>query len=49
MVALCEVGEMLAERLGLPSSMRGLFVTLTERWDGKGPLRRASGRRSRWR
>ena len=41
MVALCEVGEMLAERLGLPSSVHGLFVTLTERWDGKGPLRRA--------
>jgi hypothetical protein len=41
MVALCEVGEMLAARLGLPSSAQGLFVTLTERWDGKGPLRRA--------
>jgi HD-GYP domain-containing protein (c-di-GMP phosphodiesterase class II) len=41
MVALCEVGEMLAERLGLPSSTQGLFATLTERWDGKGPLRRA--------
>ena len=43
MVALCEVGEMLAERLGLPSSVQGLFVTLTERWDGKGQLRRAQG------
>jgi HD-GYP domain-containing protein (c-di-GMP phosphodiesterase class II) len=41
MVAQCEVGEMLAERLGLPNSMRGLFFTLTERWDGKGPLGRA--------
>ncbi len=41
MVAQCEVGEMLAERLGLPSSMRGLFFTLTDRWDGKGPLGRA--------
>jgi hypothetical protein len=41
MVALCEVGEMLAERLGLPSSAQGLFATITERWDGKGPLRRA--------
>jgi HD-GYP domain-containing protein (c-di-GMP phosphodiesterase class II) len=43
MVALCEVGEMLAERLGLPRSVRGLFVYTTERWDGKGPLRRAKG------
>jgi HD-GYP domain-containing protein (c-di-GMP phosphodiesterase class II) len=43
MVALCEVGEMLAERLGLPSSVQGLFVTLTERWDGQGELRRARG------
>jgi HD-GYP domain-containing protein (c-di-GMP phosphodiesterase class II) len=42
MVAQCEVGEMLAERLGLPNSMRGLFFTLTDRWDGKGPLGRAS-------
>jgi HD-GYP domain-containing protein (c-di-GMP phosphodiesterase class II)/DNA-binding CsgD family transcriptional regulator len=41
MVALCEVGEMLAERLGLPSSVQGLFFTLTERWDGKGQLGRA--------
>jgi HD-GYP domain-containing protein (c-di-GMP phosphodiesterase class II) len=43
MVALCEVGEMLAEQLGLPSSVHGLFVTLTERWDGQGELRRAKG------
>jgi HD-GYP domain-containing protein (c-di-GMP phosphodiesterase class II) len=41
MVAICEVGEMLAERLGLPTSAQGLFVTFTDRWDGKGPLRRA--------
>jgi len=41
MAAICEVGEMLAERLGLPSSAHGIFATLTERWDGKGPLRRA--------
>jgi HD-GYP domain-containing protein (c-di-GMP phosphodiesterase class II) len=41
MVAICEVGEMLAERLGLSASAQGLFETLTERWDGKGPLRRA--------
>jgi hypothetical protein len=41
MAAQCEVGEMLAERLGLPNSMRGLFFTLTDRWDGEGPLGRA--------
>jgi len=41
LVALCEVGEMLAERLGLPSSVHGLFVNLTERWDGNGQLGRA--------
>jgi HD-GYP domain-containing protein (c-di-GMP phosphodiesterase class II) len=41
MVAQCEVGEMLAERLGLPRSVQGLFFTLTERWDGKGQLGRA--------
>jgi HD-GYP domain-containing protein (c-di-GMP phosphodiesterase class II)/DNA-binding CsgD family transcriptional regulator len=40
-VALCEVGEMLAERLGLPASVQRLFFTLTERWDGKGELGRA--------
>jgi HD-GYP domain-containing protein (c-di-GMP phosphodiesterase class II) len=41
LAALCEVGEMLAERLGLSKSVHELFVTLTERWDGKGQLRRA--------
>jgi HD-GYP domain-containing protein (c-di-GMP phosphodiesterase class II) len=41
MVALCEVAAMLAVRLGLPSSAHALFATLTDRWDGKGPLRRA--------
>jgi hypothetical protein len=39
--ALCEVGEMLAGRLGLPESVQTLFVYLTERWDGKGVLGRA--------
>lgn len=42
-VALCEVGEMIARRLGLPSSTHRLFVHATERWDGKSPLRRARG------
>jgi DNA-binding CsgD family transcriptional regulator len=41
-VALCEVGEMLTEQLGLPASIYGLFAYVTERWDGKGLLGRAS-------
>jgi HD-GYP domain-containing protein (c-di-GMP phosphodiesterase class II) len=41
--AICEVGEMLAGRLGLPSSVQRLFVHFTERWDGKGRLGRAQG------
>jgi len=40
MAAICEVAQMLAERLELPPSIHGLFVQLTDRWDGKGPLRR---------
>jgi DNA-binding CsgD family transcriptional regulator len=39
--ALCEVAEMLADRLGMPSSISGLFPYLTERWDGWSHLRRA--------
>ena len=42
MTAMCEVAEMLAGRLGLPDSLAGLFAHLTDRWDGKGPLRRAA-------
>lgn len=34
--AMCEVGEMLARRLGLPESVSALFAYLTERWDSKG-------------
>lgn len=41
--ATCEVGQMLAEGLGLPPSVHGLLAYLTERWDGKGPLRLARG------
>ncbi len=41
--ALCEVAEMLSERLGLPPSVNGIFADLTERWDGKGVLRRKAG------
>jgi HD-GYP domain-containing protein (c-di-GMP phosphodiesterase class II) len=39
--ALCEVAEMMAKRLGLPPELHKLFVHLTERWDGKGVLKRA--------
>jgi HD-GYP domain-containing protein (c-di-GMP phosphodiesterase class II) len=41
--AMCEVAGMLADGVGLPSSVQGLLAHLTERWDGKGPLGRAKG------
>jgi hypothetical protein len=41
--ALCEVAQMLADGVGLPSSIAGLLAHMTERWDRKGPLRRAKG------
>jgi HD domain len=41
--AACEVAGMLAERVGAPTSVPELLAQLTERWDGKGPLRRAKG------
>jgi HD-GYP domain-containing protein (c-di-GMP phosphodiesterase class II) len=41
--ALCEVAEMIAKRLGLPPAVHTLFAYLTERWDGKGILKRAEG------
>jgi HD-GYP domain-containing protein (c-di-GMP phosphodiesterase class II) len=41
--ALCEVAEMMAKRLGLPAEVHNMFVHLTERWDGKGMLKRAEG------
>lgn len=41
--AMCEVAEMLAQDLGLPSSVHGLLAYLTERWDGRGPLGRGKG------
>jgi len=43
MAALCEVAQMLTDRLGLPGSVRDLFVHLTERWDGKGEPGRLRG------
>ena len=33
--AMCEVAEMLADRLGAPAEVCALFPTLTARWDGK--------------
>jgi HD-GYP domain-containing protein (c-di-GMP phosphodiesterase class II) len=41
--AACEVAGMLADRVGAPPSVPGLLVYVTDRWDGKGPLRRAKG------
>ena len=41
--ALCQVAQMLTEQLGLPASVHGLFVHLTERWDGKGEPAGLSG------
>lgn len=43
LTAMCEVAQMLSESLGLPSSVHRLLAYLTDRWDGKGPLRRAKG------
>lgn len=43
MNALCEVAGMLAQRLGVPESVYGMFPLLTERWDGKSILGRAAG------
>lgn len=42
-VAVCEVAEMLAERVGLPASVSSLFSELTERWDGHSVLERSAG------
>jgi HD-GYP domain-containing protein (c-di-GMP phosphodiesterase class II) len=34
-VAMCEVAQMLTDRLGLPASMQALFVDFTERWESR--------------
>lgn len=34
--AVCEVGRMLTDRLGLPPTVSRLFIYESERWDGKG-------------
>jgi HD-GYP domain-containing protein (c-di-GMP phosphodiesterase class II) len=41
--AICEVGQMLTDRLGLPIHASGLFAHGGERWDGKGIPGRAKG------
>jgi HD-GYP domain-containing protein (c-di-GMP phosphodiesterase class II) len=41
LTAACEVAGMLANGVGAPASVPGLLAHVTERWDGKGPLRRA--------
>lgn len=43
LASLCEVAGMLAQRLGMPEEVTGMFPLLTERWDGKSGLRRARG------
>jgi HD-GYP domain-containing protein (c-di-GMP phosphodiesterase class II) len=43
LASICEVGEMLTERLGLPRSVQALFSGFTERWDGKGMPAGAAG------
>jgi len=41
--ALCEVAEMLTDRLGLPPAIGALFAHSAERWDGHGQPGRAKG------
>ena len=41
--ALCEVAQMLTDRLGLPPAVGALFAHSAERWDGHGQPGRASG------
>jgi HD-GYP domain-containing protein (c-di-GMP phosphodiesterase class II) len=43
LAALCEVAQMLTDRLGLPGTVRGLFAGFTERWDGRGEPGRSRG------
>lgn len=43
LAAQCEVGQMLADRLGLPPPVGRLFVYVDERWDGKGDPGEARG------
>lgn len=40
--ANCEVAAMLAEQTGAPAAVAANLTYLSDRWDGKGPLRRAA-------
>ena len=42
-VAMCEVAEMLSDRLSLPKPIRSLFRGFTARWDGTGTPRGLGG------
>jgi HD-GYP domain-containing protein (c-di-GMP phosphodiesterase class II) len=42
--AMCEVGTMLGERLGVPASVPPLLGHVFERWDGKGIVLRERGK-----
>lgn len=42
-VAMCEVSQILSDRLGMPPSVRSLFDSVAERWDGKGEPHRLRG------
>jgi HD-GYP domain-containing protein (c-di-GMP phosphodiesterase class II) len=41
--ALCEVAQMLTDRLGLPAEIGAMFLSIDERWDGKGEPGHARG------
>jgi HD-GYP domain-containing protein (c-di-GMP phosphodiesterase class II) len=43
MAATCEVAGMLAEQTGAPAGVAASLAYRFDRWDGKGPLRRAAG------
>ena len=43
LTAMCEVAGMVAGGVGLSPSVVDLLTYLTDRWDGRGPLRRAQG------
>jgi HD-GYP domain-containing protein (c-di-GMP phosphodiesterase class II) len=43
LAANCEVAGMLADQTGAPGSVSAMLDYLLERWDGRGPLRRARG------
>lgn len=47
--ANCEVAGMLAEQTGAPVAVTASLAYLSDRWDGRGPLRRRPGTRSRCR